>query len=65
VADPQQRLTRGNAPDGLGFLGVSAEADPGGPADRQIGERAYVIAAREDLEIARQVRAVPGIAVRS
>jgi acetate kinase len=51
--------------DGLGFLGVAAGADPGGAADRQIGDRAYVIAAREDLEIARQVRAVPGIVVRS
>jgi acetate kinase len=44
--------------DGLGFLGIQAHDDPGGKTDRQVGDRAYVIAAREDLEIARQVRTV-------
>jgi acetate kinase len=56
---------------GLGFLGVRLDAgrnatgaeDAGGPADREIGQagapvRSFVIAAREDLQIAAQVRAV-------
>jgi acetate kinase len=48
---------RHRAMDGLGFLGIHAHDDPGGKTDRQVGDRAYVITAREDLEIARQVRA--------
>jgi acetate kinase len=50
--------------DGLGFLGVVADAaaNAAGAGDLEIGApaamvRALVIAAREDLEIARQVRA--------
>ena len=62
---------RSEAAAGLGFLGVRLDAgrnttgaeDPGGPADREIGRagapvRSFVIAAREDLQIAAQVRAV-------
>ena len=49
--------------DGLGFLGIAADpAATTGTGDREIGApaapaRALVIAAREDIEIARQVRA--------
>ena len=50
--------------NGLGFLGIAADsaANSGGTGDRQIGvpgatARALVISAREDIEIARQVRA--------
>jgi len=52
---------------GLGFLGVRLDAGrnaaDGPAADREIGQpgapvRSFVIAAREDIEIARQVRAV-------
>ena len=50
--------------DGLGFLGIAAERDSNdaGAGDREIGApaapvRALVIAAREDMEIAGQVRA--------
>jgi len=49
--------------DGLGFLGIVGDpvADQAGHGDREIGERdaavrALVISAREDIEIARQVR---------
>ena len=56
---------RAGAADGLGFLGVQVDArlNAGGPADREISPghtpvRVLVVAAREDLEIARQVRAV-------
>jgi acetate kinase len=49
--------------DGLGFLGIAADPAPNdeGAGDREIGApaaavRALVIAAREDIEIARQVR---------
>jgi acetate kinase len=57
---------RSGAMEGLAFLGVGA-ADPdrnqAGAGDREIGRpgdqvRAFVIAAREDIEIARQVRTV-------
>ena len=58
---------RSRAMSGLGFLGVTADAaaNESGAGDRQIGApgapvRAAVIAAREDLEIARQVRTVSG-----
>ncbi len=59
---------RGLAAEGLGFAGVRLdparnEADNG--ADREIGAagsavRSFVVAAREDLEITRQVRALLG-----
>jgi acetate kinase len=62
---------RSEAAAGLGFLGVRLDAgrnatgaeDAGRPADREIGQagapvRSFVIAAREDLQIAAQVRAV-------
>ena len=55
---------RQRAMDGLGFLGIAAEqeANGSGAGDRDIGApsaavRALVIAAREDIEIAGQVRA--------
>jgi acetate kinase len=55
---------RQRAMDGLGFLGVAADpsSNDSGAGDREIGApaaavRALVIAAREDIEIARQVRA--------
>ena len=57
---------RARPPSGLGFLGVAL--DPGAqrrpaPDDREIGApgaavRAFVIDAREDLEIAHEVREV-------
>jgi acetate kinase len=56
---------RSRAMAGLGFLGVRADAgrNAAGTGDREIGlpdapVRALVIAAREDIEIARQVREV-------
>ena len=61
---------RSEAAAGLGFLGVrldpernAADAAEGDPADREIGHpgapvRSFVVAAREDIEIAAQVRAV-------
>ena len=56
---------RSRAMDGLGFLGVQPDAgrNADGAGDREIGApgapvRSLVIAAREDLEIARQVREV-------
>jgi len=58
---------RSRAMDGLGFLGVreDAERNADGTGDREIGMpdapvRSLVIAAREDIEIARQVREVLG-----
>ncbi len=60
-------VVRALAAEGLGFLGV--ELDPArneaGPDDREIGAdgaavRVLVLAAREDLEIAREVRSVLG-----
>jgi acetate kinase len=55
---------RQRAMSGLGFLGLAADpaANASGTGDRAIGApaaaaRAFVIAAREDIEIARQVRA--------
>jgi acetate kinase len=58
---------RGRAMDGLGFLGVRGDAalNDAGDGDREIGApeapaRSLVISAREDLEIARQVRGVLG-----
>jgi acetate kinase len=54
---------RARAAAGLGFLGVriDAAANEGAGGDREIGAdgapaRAFVVAAREDLEIAREVR---------
>jgi acetate kinase len=43
---------------GLGHLGVAIRDDAGEPRDAVIGDRAVVVRAREDLEIARGVRAV-------
>jgi acetate kinase len=55
---------RQRAMDGLGFLGIALDParNAEGPGDREIGHpgaqvRALVISAREDIEIARQVRA--------
>ncbi len=60
-------VVRARAMERLGFLGVAvdAKANGGGLADREIGApgapvRSFLIEAREDLEIARQVRAVIG-----
>jgi acetate kinase len=59
---------RSRAMDGLGFLGVREDArrNAAGTGDREIGVsdapvRSLVIAAREDIEIARQVREVQGL----
>ena len=56
---------RRRAADGLGYLGVvlDSELNGAGPADREIGAagaavKTLVIAAREDLEIARETRLV-------
>jgi len=56
---------RARAADGLGFLGVALEParNAGGPGDREIGRdgatvRTFVIVAREDLQIAHEVRVV-------
>ena len=58
---------RSRAADGLGFLGVRVDAgrNESGTGDREIGSpgatvRSLVISAREDIEIARQVRSVLG-----
>jgi acetate kinase len=58
-------LLRARAADGLRFLGVSLdpERNQSGAADREIGAAGcrvsvFVVAAREDLEIAAQVRSV-------
>ena len=64
-------VVRSEAAAGLGFLGVGLDAgrnaagaaDGGGAADREIGQagapvRSFVVAAREDIQIAAQVRAV-------
>ncbi|MGD0704220.1 MAG: acetate/propionate family kinase [Trebonia sp.] len=55
---------RQRAMDGLGFLGIAVDpaSNEGGTGDREIGApaapvRTLLIAAREDIEIARQVRA--------
>ncbi len=51
---------RAAAVDRLGFLGVAVDPDrnAGAHGDAVIGERTLVITAREDLEMARQVRAL-------
>ena len=58
---------RSMAADGLGFLGVALdpERNEAGPDDREIGApgapvRAFVLVAREDLQIAHEVREVLG-----
>ena len=58
-------VVRALVADGLGFLGVALDqgSNETGPEDREIGAdgarvRTLVIAAREDLEIAREVRRV-------
>ena len=55
------------AAEGLGFLGIALDLDRNraGDGDREIGRqdasvRAFVVAAREDLEIAREVRRLLG-----
>jgi acetate kinase len=61
-------IVRAMAADGLGFLGLSLDPVPNsraGTDDREIGDadaavRAFVIPAREDVEIARDVRRVVG-----
>ena len=61
-------LVRWRAADGLAFLGVAVDAganEAGGPLDREITAagapvRTFVLEAREDLEIARQVRSLLG-----
>ena len=56
---------RALAAEGLGFLGIAVDAarNETGPDEREIGAsgapvRAFVIVAREDLEIAHEVREV-------
>jgi acetate kinase len=63
---------RGRAAEGLGYLGVRIEAglNAAGAADREVGAagatvRTLVIAAREDLEIARETRSVVRAAARA
>jgi acetate kinase len=58
-------VVRALAADGLGFLGVAIDParNESGPDDREIGAdgarvRTLVVAAREDVEIAREVRSV-------
>ena len=58
-------MVREGAANGLAFLGVAVDADRNETArpDADIGAeragvRTFVVAAREDLEVARQVRAV-------
>ncbi len=57
---------RSGAADGLGFLGVAIDEELNrGSGDREITRagataRTFVVAAREDLEIARQVRELLG-----
>jgi acetate kinase len=60
-------VVRALAADGLGFLGVVLDParNETGPEDREIGTdgaevRTLVVAAREDLEIVREVRRVLG-----
>jgi acetate kinase len=55
---------RARAADGLGFLGVAVDPDRNAArSDAVIGDRALVVAAREDLEMARQVRSLIRAAV--
>jgi acetate kinase len=58
-------VVRARAADGLGFLGVALDAsrNDGGADDREIGAdgaavRTFMIVAREDLQIAHEVRGV-------
>jgi acetate kinase len=64
-------VVRGLAADGLGFLGIALDSGENGAADGSLADgsdrditaarataRAFVIPAREDLEIARGVRSV-------
>ena len=66
VGERASAIRRGAA-DGLGFLGVAVdpERDAGAVPDADVtaagaAVRTLVVAAREDLEMARQVRAVVG-----
>lgn len=61
-------VVRALAADGLGFLGIALDptANAGGPDDREIGAsdaavRAFVLVAREDLQIAHEVRDTLGV----
>jgi acetate kinase len=63
---------RAGATDGLGFLGVAIDAarNAAEDGDREITAsavpvRTFVVTAREDLEIARQVNELLGVARRS
>ena len=49
---------RARAADGLGFLGLAVDParNAGAGGDAEIGDRVLVVTAREDLEMARQVR---------
>lgn len=51
---------RARAAEGLGFLGLAVDPERNAAArgDAVIGDRVVVVAAREDLEMARQVRAL-------
>ena len=52
-------VVRARACEGLGYLGLQVDdALNAGDGDRRIGDGAYVVEAREDLEIARQVRSL-------
>ena len=54
---------RAGAADGLGFLGVAVDAERNAAGAEEIGAggaRVLVVEAREDLEIARGVRAALG-----
>jgi len=63
----RSREVRSRAAEGLGFLGVAIDSarNEAGPPDREISPpgapvRSFVVAAREDLEIARGVREALG-----
>ena len=65
-------VVRAMAADGLGFLGLALDParNDGGADDREIGAdgatvRSFVIVAREDLQIAHEVRGVLGAALGS
>jgi acetate kinase len=60
-------VVRARAAEGLGFLGVALDAgrNDGGADDREIGAdgaavRTFILVAREDLQIAHEVRGVLG-----
>ena len=68
AASASGRPIRARAADGLAFLGIDVDRpERGRRRDREIGRRAppcgLVVASREDLQIAREIRAVLGGAV--